>query len=256
VTKGHSLYLADVLIPVENLVNHRSILWDDDARSVVIYHVELDTHDVLIADGAPAESYRDDGNRRLFQNVNPAWDAPAPPPCAPIVTVGPVVAALWQAMLELAEPGPEFLLTDDPDLHLLVDGARVVPSTVDGRCYAFDLDAVGAALRIVSRAAPPAELGLTHEQRRLGVAVERIVLRQPGMTLDLHAGSPLLCDGFHMFEADDNLRWTDGDAVLPAAALAAFAGAPARLELHLGASTSYRRPDALPAVDERPARAA
>jgi Hint domain len=30
---------------------------------VSIYHLELDTHDVLLANGAPAESYRDDGNR-------------------------------------------------------------------------------------------------------------------------------------------------------------------------------------------------
>ena len=75
VTKGHSLYLDGVLIPVEFLVNHRSILWDDRAREVSIYHIELATHDVLLADGAPAESYRDDGNRWLFQNANPFWDA-------------------------------------------------------------------------------------------------------------------------------------------------------------------------------------
>jgi hypothetical protein len=30
---------------------------------VKIYRVELDSHDVLLANGAPAESYRDDGNR-------------------------------------------------------------------------------------------------------------------------------------------------------------------------------------------------
>jgi hypothetical protein len=29
VTKGHSLYLDNVLIPVEFLLNHRTILWDD-----------------------------------------------------------------------------------------------------------------------------------------------------------------------------------------------------------------------------------
>ena len=34
VTKGHSLYLDGVLIPVEFLVNHRSILWDDRAQEV------------------------------------------------------------------------------------------------------------------------------------------------------------------------------------------------------------------------------
>ena len=41
VTKGHSFYLDGVLIPVEFLVNHRSILWDDRAQEVTIYHVEL-----------------------------------------------------------------------------------------------------------------------------------------------------------------------------------------------------------------------
>ena len=34
VTKGHSLYLDGVLIPVEFLVNHRSIVWDDRAQEV------------------------------------------------------------------------------------------------------------------------------------------------------------------------------------------------------------------------------
>ena len=43
VTKGHALYLDDVLIPVEFLVNHRSILWDDRAQEVTIYHVELES---------------------------------------------------------------------------------------------------------------------------------------------------------------------------------------------------------------------
>src|SRR5262249_13398994 len=68
VTKGHSLYIDEVLVPVESLVNHRTIVWDDRAQEVEIYHVELDTHDVLIANGTPAESYRDDGNRWLFRN--------------------------------------------------------------------------------------------------------------------------------------------------------------------------------------------
>jgi hypothetical protein len=73
VTKGHALYIDNVLIPVEFLVNHRSILWDGRAQEVALYHVELESHDVLLANGAPAESYRDDSNRWLFQNVNSGW---------------------------------------------------------------------------------------------------------------------------------------------------------------------------------------
>ena len=75
VTKAHSLYFDGVLVPVEFLVNHRTIRWDDHARGVTLYHIELETHDVLLANGAPAESYRDDGNRWLFQNGNTGWDS-------------------------------------------------------------------------------------------------------------------------------------------------------------------------------------
>jgi len=63
-THGHALYVDGVLIPVENLVNHRSILWDRAARVVEYYHIELAGHEVVFADGAPAETYHDDGNRR------------------------------------------------------------------------------------------------------------------------------------------------------------------------------------------------
>src|SRR5205823_3741803 len=70
-TRGHSLYLDGILVPVEFLVNGRSILFDAAAREIEFYHIELAEHEVLIAEGAPAESYRDDGNRLLFDNPDP-----------------------------------------------------------------------------------------------------------------------------------------------------------------------------------------
>jgi hypothetical protein len=77
-----------VLIPVEFLVNHRSILWDDRAQEVTIYHIELEMHDVLPANGVLAETCRDDGNRWLFHNANTGWLLPAPEPCAPVLAGG------------------------------------------------------------------------------------------------------------------------------------------------------------------------
>ena len=96
-TKGHGLWFDGVLIPVEFLVNHRSILWDDRAQEVHLFHIELETHDVLLANGAPAESYRDDGNRWLFRNANTGWHLPPKPPCAPVLTGGAVVDAALAA---------------------------------------------------------------------------------------------------------------------------------------------------------------
>jgi hypothetical protein len=74
VTKGRALFIDQALIPVEFLVNHRTIPRDDRAQEVSVFHIEPETHDGLVADGAPAETYRDDGNRWLFQNARTGWD--------------------------------------------------------------------------------------------------------------------------------------------------------------------------------------
>jgi hypothetical protein len=44
-----------------------------------------------------------------------------------------------------------------------------------------------------------------------------------------------LADGFHAFEPGTGLRWTDGDATLPATL---FTG-PCELVIHLGGTASY-----------------
>jgi hypothetical protein len=238
VTKGHSLLIDNVLIPVEFLVNHRSIVWDDRAQEVAIYHVELTTHDVLLANGAPAESYRDDGNRWLFRNANTGWDRESREPCAPVLTGGPVVDAIWRRLLARAGPPPGLTLTEDPDLHLLVDGTRVDATSRSGTACIFRLPARPGAVRIVSRAGAPAELGIARDPRVLGVAVQLVALRQGTRFRVIEAGDALLAEGFHAFEPDNGLRWTNGDAGLPAALFEGFDG-PMELVLHVGCTTRY-----------------
>jgi hypothetical protein len=242
ITKGHSLYLEGVLIPVENLINHRTILWDDEARSVVVYHIELATHEVLLANGAPAESYRDDGNRVQFQNVNPGWDVVPPmEPFAPIMTNGKLVEALWQRLALRAQPDMPIALTEDPDLHLRVDGMRVAPSVARHGIHAFEIMPGATDVRIASRSAIPSELGLNSDQRRLGVAVQRVVLRQEGLKLEIDAESATLGAGFQGYECGGGFRWTDGAGVLPQSVLAVFAaGQPVSVEVYVAHTTSYR----------------
>jgi hypothetical protein len=238
VTKGHSFYLDGVLIPVEFLVNHRSIRWDDRAQEVVHYHIELETHDVLLANGAPAESYRDDGNRWLFQNANSGWHLPPKPPCAPVLTGGPVVDAVWCRLLDRAGPRPRLPTTNDPDLHLLVEGRRIDAASVDGMSHIFRLPTRPEHVRIVSRASVPQELGTARDPRALGVAVRQILATHGQQIRRVEAASGLLTQGFHGFEPDDAIRWTDGDAVIPASLFDGCAG-PVELALRLGGTTSY-----------------
>jgi hypothetical protein len=224
VTKGHAFLLDGVLIPVEFLVNHRSILWDDRAQEVSIYHVELETHDVLLANGAPAESYRDDGNRWLFQNGNTGWDQPPKPPYAPVLTGGPVVDAVWRRLLDMCGRRPGMPLTEEPDLHLIVDGVRVEAAERTDGIYVFALPCVPSAIRVASRLAVPQELGVARDPRCLGVAVKRIAVRRGTRFKVLLAGDASLRDGFHPVEAESGLHWTDGDAIVPAGVFAGFAG--------------------------------
>jgi hypothetical protein len=237
-TKAHSLSIEGVLIPVEYLVNHRTILWDDHAQEVTIYHVELETHDVLLANGAPAESYRDDGNRWLFRNANSGWGLPPQEPCAPVLTGGPVVDATWRRLLERAGPRLGVPTTDDPDLHLLVDGRRVDAASSRGVLRIFRLAAGPTTVRIVSRSGVPQELGVARDPRCLGVGLRQITVTQGKRVRAIEAEDERLIAGFHAFEADIGLRWTDGDATMPADLHAGFAG-PVEVVLHIGGTTRY-----------------
>jgi preprotein translocase subunit YajC len=237
-TKGHSLFVDGVLVPAEFLVNHRSVLWDDHKRQVEFYHIELDAHDVLVANGTPAESYRDDGNRWLFKNFNDGWGQLPEPPCAPVLTGGPVVDAIWTRVLDRSGARPVVPLTEDPDLHLLVGGRRLDAMTRASGAYVFLLPDTRADVCIVSRAGAPQELGFARDPRCLGVALRRIVLCQGRRLQTIEADDPRLTDGFHAFEADNAIRWTDGGAALPAAVLEGFDGA-VELVLHLGGTTRY-----------------
>jgi hypothetical protein len=54
----HAVYVNEVLIPVKHLINGSTIVQVPMQR-VTYYHVELPAHDVLLAEGLPAESFLD-----------------------------------------------------------------------------------------------------------------------------------------------------------------------------------------------------
>jgi V8-like Glu-specific endopeptidase len=72
----HAVSVDGVLIPIRCLVNGRTIV-QQACPSVTYWHVELDRHDVLLAEGMPCESFLDTGNRRTLVT----GQAVAPDPC-------------------------------------------------------------------------------------------------------------------------------------------------------------------------------
>jgi Hint domain len=70
VSPGHALLIDDILIHAGALVNGTSIMRDTATPMVFCYyHVELDKHDVLLAEGVPAESFLDGIEDMGFDNI-------------------------------------------------------------------------------------------------------------------------------------------------------------------------------------------
>ena len=89
VSEDHAMLVGDILVPAGLLANDETVV-AEQRDAVTFFHVELDTHAVLLAEGAPAESYLDTGNRAKFGNCPLGYDpaTPAGEPCADLVLAG------------------------------------------------------------------------------------------------------------------------------------------------------------------------
>jgi hypothetical protein len=92
----HAVYVGEVLIPVKRLINGSTIVQVPVDR-VTYYHIELPRHDVVLAEGLPAESFldmKDGSNYAKTHGVvalqpdfsSRMWEAFG---CAPLVVTGP-----------------------------------------------------------------------------------------------------------------------------------------------------------------------
>ena len=74
ISPQHAMYFKDehlegVLIEAKDLVNGVSIVQAERVEDVEYFHVELDTHDVILAEGALSETFIDDDSRFMFHNA-------------------------------------------------------------------------------------------------------------------------------------------------------------------------------------------
>ena len=108
VSPAHAMFINGMLIPAKQLVNGRSVTQATRVDSVAYFHVELDDHDVILAEGAFSETFVDDDSRAMFHNAQEfATLYPAAVPagyCAPRVEDGFALEAVRQRLAALAGP--------------------------------------------------------------------------------------------------------------------------------------------------------
>jgi Hint domain len=245
----HAVFVDGKLICARQLINGSTIRQETGRASVEYFHVELDVHAILLAEGLPAESYLNTGNRGFFANsgeplvlhpdLTDESDYPtrAAGSCAPFVSDEASVRPVWQRLAEraaaLGQPAPTPDTTSDPELCIVAKGRTVRPLYGENGLYIFALPKGATEVRLVSRSGSPADARpWLDDRRRLGVNVERILLRGASELRELPVDHPGLSQGWQAVERDGTAlrRWTSGDAVLPLPALVG----PAMLEIRAG----------------------
>jgi hypothetical protein len=230
----HAVAVEGALVPIRLLVNGASIRQEAHVQQVHYFHIELDRHDLLLADGLAAESYLDTGNRGMFTNadvpiaLHPMPDGPAAQQrretmsCLKLRGDPGHVEPVWQALAarakDLGLALPVVATTHDPALCVVVGARRFAPVLREGGRYSFALPALPGGARLQSRCAVPSALRpWLEDRRRLGVMVRHIALRRGTDVVDVAPDDPCLADGWWAAECDDAApwRWTNGDAALP-----------------------------------------
>jgi Hint domain len=264
VSPDHAIFVDGKLICARQLVNGTTIRQERDWTAVDYYHVELDRHAILVAEGLPAESYIDTGNSGFFANskaplvLHPdltdetAYPTREAGSCAPFVWDAASVKPVWQRLADRAavigRPVSQRATTTDADLRLLADRRPVKPVFGDSDRVIFILPRDASEVRLVSRAQSPTEARpWLEDHRRLGVRVRRIVLRGADELREVPLDHPELTRGWWAVERDGRVmsRWTDGEAVLPLPAMRGIV----MLEIHLAGSMIF-------AVEDRTERRA
>jgi type VI protein secretion system component Hcp len=69
ISPHHAMFLEEVLIEACDLVNGVSIVQAETVDKVEYFHIELDSHDVLVVEGSFSESFIDDDSRNMFHNA-------------------------------------------------------------------------------------------------------------------------------------------------------------------------------------------
>lgn len=204
---SHAVFVDGVLVPVMHLVNGATILREKTLGAVTYFHIELDRHDVLMAEGLEVESYLDTGNRGKFHQEQ-GIRGTATRPYAPLVTNGPKLAFIRRRLHETALRAG-FSLNHDPHLKGIIGETLLTPELRRSgamRMARFLLPQDSGRLLLQARCAAPADTDPDSDDRR----ELTLCLRQPRAKQD-HL---ILGNGWHPKAPGDAGIWMSGSAEL------------------------------------------
>ena len=239
VSGDHAIAIGDVLIPAHRLLDDCTIRQEPPRGTVTYVHVELDRHDLLLAEGLAAESYLDTGNRGLLDGTGrrqavgdpeaAALRAFAERGCAPLVLRGPKLKAARAALRTRAQASGWRLVTD-PALTVESDRPGIEVAGYGRNAMRVVLPPGSCELRLRSRSFVPAMLDpATPDGRRLGVALN---VQLDGAWPEEEAFGR----GWYAPDAGVQWRWTDGAA---SSALRGQPGRPVLIVRVLAAGARY-----------------
>jgi hypothetical protein len=113
VSPEHAMFLDGMLVPARRLENGASIVKMSGMEAVAYFHLEFDRQAVILAEGAPAESFVDDDSRMLFHNgdeycrLYPDEPPRRPEFCAPRVENGAALEMLRLRLQARARTGAD-----------------------------------------------------------------------------------------------------------------------------------------------------
>jgi hypothetical protein len=241
----HALFIDHVLVPAKDLVDGVMITQETSRASIRYYHVELEHHGILLAEGTPAESFLNLGHRGVFDNsdepviLHPElmMAARAIQGVAPLVTGGAALAAI-RARLHARALMRGYRVVDAPNIALTVGKRVIAPVSVAGGVITFALPQDARSAVLLTDAFIPAELDpFSADRRTLGVAIADVMVDgKPAHTNALFNPADL-----HSHGDGETATWTRG---------------PARLAWRGGARTLSLRVTGWPKCWQAPAKAA
>jgi len=239
VSPDHAIWIDGKLIPARLLLNGRTIV-QEHCEEVEYFHLALDRHDLLLAEGLQVESYLDVAAalatgatvsllHPLVIGQPPALAAYDTHGYAPLTIEASLVRPVWDALADRAgimvpandRTAARSLADDDlAPLAVRVNGQMLRMDVIgqDGPAtiYGCTLPMGAQELVLVSEAASPWSMcPWLDDRRRLGVAVTAMRALCDGAATAIPLDSAACGDGWHALEAIAvPQRWTDGAATL------------------------------------------